>query len=234
SLASFPEELLERVLLHAVVAPAVPYSRPSWHPHSSQGKELQPRGRTAPLLVCQDFHRIALPLFYHTLVLHSSRQSASVLQALRARPHLARSVRVLVLPAPSASDAEVLRMLPKLLVLDVTLPSCQVDGIEQLGSAIRNLTTLQELRVRKGAGTYLSQLAPRVMLDALAVAVNECADLHTATLSFPLSSDPALTSISTALAAAPALRTLHTPLPALWTTAYVDVAANPALERVCL
>ncbi|KAJ7238082.1 hypothetical protein B0H12DRAFT_101198 [Mycena haematopus] len=233
SLASFPEELLERILLHTVVAASAPHPRISWHPHSSQGKELQTRGRTSPLLVCQAFHRIALPLFYHTLVLHSPRQSVSLLHALRARPHLARSVRVLVLTTPSASDAEVLGMLPRLLVLDVTLPSCD-PAITELEGPLRNLRSLQELRVRKGTGTYLSQPAPRAMLDALAKTIDMCAELHTATLSFPLSSDPSLTSISASLAAAPALRTLRTPLPALWTTAYVEVAANPCLESICL
>ncbi|KAJ7238077.1 hypothetical protein B0H12DRAFT_1190416 [Mycena haematopus] len=236
SLALFPEELLERILLHAVVAPSAPHPRASWHlPSSFRGKETKgTRGRIAPLLVCKAFHRIALPLFYRTLVLHSPRQSASLLQALRCRQHLARSVRVLVLSTPSVCDAEVLGMLPKLLVFDVTLPSGESEGNEQLGGAIRRLNTLQELCVRKGAGTYLSQPTPRAMLEALAEAVNTCTELHTTTLTFPLSSDPSLASLSASLSTATALRTLRTPLPALWSTAYVDVAANPSLERVCL
>jgi hypothetical protein len=53
-------------------------------------------------------------------------------------------------------------------------------------------------------------------------------------LSFPLSGDPALATLTAALAAAPALHTLRTPLPAMWAHAYAEVAANPALERVCL
>ncbi|KAJ6482456.1 hypothetical protein C8R45DRAFT_302706 [Mycena sanguinolenta] len=230
-LTSFPEELLERILLHAVIAPSAPHPRASWH---SQSSSQTTRGRTAPLLVCHAFHRIAIPFFYHTLVLHSPRQSESLLHSLQARPYLARSVRVLVLPTPSAYDAEVLGMLSKLLVLDVTLPSCESEGIEQLGGAIRRLTTLQDLRVRKGAGTYLSQPAPRAMLGALAEAVDTCNELHTTTLTFPLSSDPSLAPLSAALATAPALRTLRTPMPALWTAAYVDVAENPSLVRVCL
>jgi hypothetical protein len=60
-------------------------------------------------------------------------------------------------------------------------------------------------------------------------------------LSFPLSGDPALATLTAALAtltaalaAAPALHTLRTPLPAMWAHAYAEVAANPALARVCL
>lgn len=57
---------------------------------------------------------------------------------------------------------------------------------------------------------------------------------HSTTLTFPLSSDPSLAALSAALAAAPSLHTLRTPLPALWSTAYAEVAANPSVERVCL
>ncbi|KAF7377529.1 hypothetical protein MSAN_00175000 [Mycena sanguinolenta] len=248
SLASFPEELLERILLHTVIAPSAPHPRALWHPQSSlQEKEannsgsrttpLLTRGRIAPLLVCRAFHRIALPFFYHTLVLHSPRQSASLLHALQARSHLARSVRVLVLPNPSACDAEVLGMLSKLLVLDVTLPSCESEGVEQLGGAIRGLTQLQELRVRKGAGTYLSQPAPRAMLEALAAAVDACDELVSPTRPPSLSRSRQICLLlpyPPPSRLPPALRTLHTPMPALWTPAYVDVATNPSLVRVCL
>jgi hypothetical protein len=53
-------------------------------------------------------------------------------------------------------------------------------------------------------------------------------------LSFPLSGDLALAPLTTALAAAPALHTLRMPLLAMWAHAYAEVAANPALARVCL
>jgi hypothetical protein len=176
ALALFPEELLERILLEAVVAPASPHPRAPWHTHPDSRGKLQTRGRTAPLLVSRAFHRIALPLFYHTLVLHSPRQSAALLDALREQPDLVRGVRTLVLSNPCAADAEVLRMLPKLLVLDVMLPSSN-DATDSLTGAIRDLSTLQALSVRKGAGTYLSQPAPRAMLDALADAVGDCPHL---------------------------------------------------------
>ncbi|KAF8201292.1 hypothetical protein K438DRAFT_1965793 [Mycena galopus ATCC 62051] len=216
SFSQFPEELVERILLHAVVAPSAPHPRASWHSHSQQGKELQTRGRTAPLLVCRAFHRIALPLFYHTLVVHSPHQSASLLEALRTQPHLARSVRVIALPNPSACDAEVLKC-------------CQISSIGRDAAELR-----RRRRGTRRGGTYLSRAAPRAMLDALADTVSACAQLQSTTFTFPLSSDPALASLSAALSTAPALRTLRTPLPALWTTAYVEVAANPSIERVCL
>ncbi|KAJ7678026.1 hypothetical protein DFH06DRAFT_975392, partial [Mycena polygramma] len=233
SLAAFPEELLKQILHDAVVAPPYPHRRAPWH-SSSAGK--QTRGRTAPLLACRAFHRIALPLFYHTLVLHSQSQSAALLQTLRARPDLAKAVRTLVLPNPCADDAELIRLLPGLWDLDITLPppnSPNTDA-DALVAAVRNLRTLRSLAVRKGAGTYLSQPAPRALLDALADAVYACPEMHTTTLAFPLSADPALTRLASALAGAPALQTLRTPLPAAWSPAYVSVAANPVLARICL
>ncbi|KAJ7894468.1 hypothetical protein B0H14DRAFT_2683298 [Mycena olivaceomarginata] len=231
TLASFPEELLERILAHTVIAPPAPHPRAPWHQPNPSTKDM--RSRMAPLLVCRAFHRIALPFFYHTLVLHSPCQSAALLAALHAQPVLAMGVRVLVLPSPSASDAAVPSMLPKLLVLDITLPNSAEDA-DDLTSAVRGLHTLQELSVHKAAGTYLSQPALRAMLDALASAVLASPQLTSTALSFPLSGDPALATLTAALAAAPALHTLRTPLPAMWAHAYAEVAANPALARVCL
>ncbi|KAK7052171.1 hypothetical protein R3P38DRAFT_2858969 [Favolaschia claudopus] len=237
SLAEFPEELLERILALAVIAPCTPHPRAPWHPHTSSGRK-ETRGRIAPLLVSSVFHRIALPLFYHTLVIHSATQSASLFNALRAKPYLAKATRVLVLPSPSACDAQVLAMLSNLSVLDVSLPhnATVAEDVEPLADGMRKLTGLHSLSVRKPSGTYLSQPAPRLMLEALADTVSSCANLHTTTLSFPLSSDPSMAALTSSLSAAPSLTTLRTPLPSLPTSApaYVEVAQNPVLQRVCL
>ncbi|KAJ7678020.1 hypothetical protein DFH06DRAFT_1121559 [Mycena polygramma] len=235
SLTSFPEELLEQILADTVISLPTPHPRAPWHSSSTASSGKQTRGRAAPLLVCRAFHRIALPFFYHTLVLHSSSQSASLLEAFRLRPELTRAVRTLVLPAPSQNDAEVIQLLVGLRDLDVTLPNQNSSpDVEDLTNAVRDLRSLRALTVRKSPGTYLSQPAPRALLDALADAVHACPELTSTTLSFPLSADPALARFSGALAAAPGLRALRTPLPSVWAPAYVGVAENPALERICL
>ncbi|KAJ7182781.1 hypothetical protein C8R43DRAFT_13199 [Mycena crocata] len=237
SLALFPEELLERILADVVTAKPTPNPRAPWHPSPARSRSsttasssstaqttTQIRTRTAALLVSRAFHRIALPLFYHTLVLHSPSQSTALLQALHTHPHLARAVRTVVLPAPSRADARVLRTLPDVRVLDVTLPPTLDDAPdegagEHIGDALRALSTLRTLTIRKAAGTYLSQPAPRAVLDALASAVSLSPMLHTLTTSFPLSADPALASLVSALAspdACPALETLRTPVPSVW------------------
>ncbi|KAJ7899407.1 hypothetical protein B0H13DRAFT_2664336 [Mycena leptocephala] len=140
------------------------------------------------------------------------------------------------MPGPSAEDVGVFRMLEGVEVLDVTLPNSDSGAVEDLAAAIQSLRELRLLTIRKSAGTYLNQPAPRALLDALADAVTTCPELNTMTLTFPfpLSGDPALSTLTTALAAAPALTTLRMPLPALWAPASAVVAANPALGRSCL
>ncbi|KAJ7041049.1 hypothetical protein C8F04DRAFT_1391482 [Mycena alexandri] len=247
SLSQFPEELLERILAHAVASPPAPHPRAPWHraPHPQDI-----HGRLAPLLVNRPFARIALPPFYHTLVLHSPSQARACLQTLRARPELARAVRVLVLAssAPGRAEAEVLALLtaaasthagPGLKSLDLTLPapgSPSPSDALALAEAIHQLHALEVLTIRKAAGTYLSQPAPRAVLEACAAAVDACTELHTLTLTFPLAPDPALLPLVAALALAPALRTLACPMPAMWTgeSLWLRVASNPALERICL
>ncbi|KAJ7929415.1 hypothetical protein B0H13DRAFT_2652360 [Mycena leptocephala] len=179
-------------------------------------------------------HDVVTPASPHHRAPWHSSIPTSLLQTLRARPFLAHPVCTLVLPYPRAEDAEVLRMLERVDVLDVTLPNSNVGAVGDLAGAIQSLRGLRALTIRKGAGTYLDQPAPRALLDALADAVAQYPELHTATLTFPLSGDPALSTLTTALAAAPALTTLRTPLPALWAPTYAVVAANPALGRICL
>ncbi|KAJ7621285.1 hypothetical protein FB45DRAFT_928873 [Roridomyces roridus] len=234
AVASFPEELLESILFDAVVGPSYPHARTPWHrDHHSHGAHTTPtRTRLAPLLVCRAFHRIGLPLFYDTLVLHTPSQSANCLRALRAQPHLARAVRTLVLPAPSSADAQVLALLRcGLRALDITLPSSTPDGLPE---ALRQLRGLHSISIRKSSGTYLSTPHARVVLGAISEAVAASPALTSASTSFPLSSDPALVPLVAALASAPRLTSLLTPVPTFWGPALPTIAANPALTRISL
>ncbi|KAF7324635.1 hypothetical protein MKEN_00505000 [Mycena kentingensis (nom. inval.)] len=228
SFSSFPEELVERILADAVVAVPAPSTRPSWH------RSSECRTRVAPVLVSKQFHRISLGLLYSTVVLHTPTQSASFLAALRAQPQLARCVRRLVLLAPCDADVEIARLLrvsgAQIAYLDVTLPHDDHDS--GLAHALRGLGGgLRHLVIRKPPATYLSQCGPRAVLDALSTS---CTNLESATLSFPLSPDPALASLVAALTAAPALHTLRAPAPSFWTPTLLGVAQNPALRRICL
>ncbi|KAJ6551267.1 hypothetical protein B0H19DRAFT_1073010 [Mycena capillaripes] len=81
---------------------------------------------------------------------------------------------------------------------------CWVNCIDSdaLVASTRALRSVRSLTVRKGA---------------------ECPELHTTTLIFPLSADPALARLATVLSTAPSLDTLRTPLPAVW-----------APQRICM
>ncbi|KAJ7705524.1 hypothetical protein B0H17DRAFT_1193184 [Mycena rosella] len=238
TLAGFPEELLERILAFVVVAPPTAHPRAPWHPSPNAASSETPiRTRTAALLVSRAFHRIALPLFYHTLVLHTPSQSRGLLAALGARPALTRCVRTLVLSDPSPADADLLVLVGSTLrALDVTLPPVlpAIDALALEHALARPLPALRALAIRKAAGTYLSQPAPRAVLCALADTVAAAPLLEETTTSFPLSADPALAPLVDALAAAPVLHTLRTPLPALWAPPLLGVSANPALKQICL
>ncbi|KAF8201281.1 hypothetical protein K438DRAFT_1965785 [Mycena galopus ATCC 62051] len=92
-------------------------------------------------------------------VLYAAHQSVSPLKALHARP-----VCVLALPNPSAPDAEVLGI--------QRLPGRGDPGAAHAPRAARAQGTR-----RVPGRTYLSQPAPRAMLDLLAEAVTRCARL---------------------------------------------------------
>ncbi|KAF7313886.1 hypothetical protein HMN09_00546400 [Mycena chlorophos] len=228
ALRAFPEELLEHILAETVVSSANPSARPPWH------SPADTRTRLAPLLVSSQFHRIALPLFYHTVVLRSPKQSRALVAALKTQPSLARCVRRLILLAPSETDVETLALLrdagARIRYLDITLPT-EESG---LPDALRALDGLEELVVRKGPATYLSQRGPRAVLEALADLISSCTKLESTTVSFPLSADPALSTLVGALAAAPSLHTLRTPVPSFWSPTLLAVSANPAMRRICL
>ncbi|KAJ7097704.1 hypothetical protein C8R44DRAFT_989044 [Mycena epipterygia] len=239
SLAAFPEELLERILAAAVVGPSAPHPRAPWHPRPAAEDTKTPT-RGSALLVSRAFYRIALPLFYHTVVLHNPSQARALLATLSADPLLARAVRSLILPAPSTECAAVLSLVaPQLRLLDVTLPAETEAGVA-LAAALQSLSpqqpesNLRTLAVRKAPGTYLSQPGPRAVLTALASVVLASPLLDETTTSFPLSADPALAPLVSALCTAPALHTLRTPLPALWAPPLLAISANPTVRCICL
>ncbi|KAJ7798150.1 hypothetical protein B0H13DRAFT_2505477 [Mycena leptocephala] len=169
--------------------------------------QLLKRGRrscNAPLLVSCAFHHIAQSLIYHALILHSP---------LRSSKPSARAPCSRILPSPSAEDAGVLRILlvGRVEVPDVTLPNPDASAVEDLAAAIQRLRGLRALTIRKGVGTYPCSM------DAVAA----CPGLHTATdLPPPRRPCPLHHTFTAALAAASALTTHRSPLPALWAPAY--------------
>ncbi|KAJ7097713.1 hypothetical protein C8R44DRAFT_889233 [Mycena epipterygia] len=240
TLAAFPEELLERILAAVVVAPPTPHPRAPWHTRPA-AEDAQRPTRGSVLLVSRAFHRIALPLFYHTVVLHSPSQARALLATLSADPLLARAVRSLILPAPSTECAAVLALVaPQLHLLDVTLPS-ETEAGTALAAALQSLpleqqeSNLRTLAVRKAPSTYLSQPAPRAVLTALASVVLASPFLVRRNnhilppLVRPCPRAPRQRPVHRTSIAHPA----HVP-PRSWAPPLLAISANPTLRRICL
>lgn len=181
NLLSFPEELLEKILAHCVVAHTPHPPRPSWHNSSATSPPV--RGRLALLLVSKTFLRIATPLFYHTLHIASPSQLHCLLRdALRPNSALAAHTRRLVLAGIWAEGGELLQLChARLETLDIILDTMPVaPGVhgdvrdldaEEFCAALADMTALTHLVVRKPCNVYLTQPRPRYVLAALAEAM---------------------------------------------------------------
>ncbi|EGN94564.1 hypothetical protein SERLA73DRAFT_163095 [Serpula lacrymans var. lacrymans S7.3] len=129
SLASFPEELLERILALCVSPPDTLPTRPDWHlsrsspstPQNEQTPSLPPRSRITPLLVSKSWLRIATPLFYHTVLLRTPEQASALLITLQGAPDLARAIRTIVVSGCWPCLRELLAACPLLESFDFTL-----------------------------------------------------------------------------------------------------------------
>ena len=182
NLLSFPEELLEKILAHCVVAHTPHPPRPSWH--SSSATTPPVRGRLALLLVSKTFLRIATPLFYHSLHIASPSQLHCLLRdALRPNSALASHIRRVVLAGIWAEGGELLQLChTRLETLDIILdtmavaPGVQGDvrdlDAEEFCAALTEMTALTHLVVRKPCNVYLTQPRPRYVLSALAEAMH--------------------------------------------------------------
>ena len=184
SLASFPEELLVRIL-----ALALP-------PHPTASDLFPPRNRTAPLLVSRQFLRIASPLFYHTLHLHSHNQATRVLDTLTLHPALANAVRRLVFSGIWHASASVLALCDRVCDIDICLdigpchrasePGDPLDvDAEAFCSALEQRRAITHLTIRKDPAVYLTHSRPIYVLQRLAHAVRQWTNLVS-----PLRSDP--------------------------------------------
>ncbi|KAG6867836.1 hypothetical protein C0993_010470 [Termitomyces sp. T159_Od127] len=246
-MACLPEELLERILAHAIPPP-----RPLWLRSPSAST-----ARLAALSVSRQFHRIAAPLLYRCVHLTSPSTADLLLRTLCARPEYAQHIRELAILGLWSPVVAVLRLCPAISSLDLTIAF--EDGADVDLGVFAALTEMRHLTLRKPPSVYLSLARPRALITSLARAITAWPRLSTATIAFKLSDDTPtsptssfhpfsafsasappsgpsgpITALATALAAAPALHTFSTHLPSVWNASIASVASNPALERICL
>ncbi|KAF4621587.1 hypothetical protein D9613_012611 [Agrocybe pediades] len=203
-LCSFPEELLEAILAHCVIALPNQPPRPSWTRNlgsTTDSPASPPRGRLAVLLVCKKFHRISIPLYYNTINVQSPRQLNRLLvNALRPNPTLASHVRRVIFAGVWADGGELLRMAnDSIRLLDVSIDTTQlapnVPGqvrdldAEEFCEGLKELSSLKHLIIRKPNNVYLTQPKPKYVLFAMAAAMHEWNELEYVDLAFRLSDD---------------------------------------------
>ena len=167
-LLSLPEEILEHILALAISSP-----RRLWHPFSSPAWRAR-----ALLLVSRKINRIATPLAYGHLTIHTREQAHLLSRTLHARPDIASCVRWVVAHGCWNEVGRVLHFLAgsesaaRLEVLDLTL---DVDASSQvpivLTSALQALVSLRHLILRKEDFAYLSHIKVKSVICALAEAI---------------------------------------------------------------
>ena len=180
TLASFPEELLERILALCLAPPVLPVPRPYWHVSAPASKSSArfpaSRTRTAPLLVSKRWLRIATPLVYNTLRIHSPAHAALISCTFASNPALAHHVRCLVVSGVWPEIAPVTRACRWLEILDVTLDASWLPESEAFAETAAFSNSLVRLDIRhlivRKANVYLSQPKPRHVIAGLARAIS--------------------------------------------------------------
>jgi hypothetical protein len=196
TLTELPEELLEKILSHALTPPPrtrsyttvnlnfTPYS-PSRSSSSSSiassasssNAPVTPRSPPhAPLLADRKMARIGAPLVLRAVTLTTPTQAERFIATLSSAPGTATHVRILSLACPLDSHvSSVLRVCNRVKHLELILPgddSTEVDleaASRSLTEALAGLRGLQTLTVRKGA--YLSGPRAKAVLFAISRAV---------------------------------------------------------------
>ncbi|GJE92406.1 hypothetical protein PsYK624_085600 [Phanerochaete sordida] len=235
----------------------------SSRPSNFKAFSRTPVHRYTLLLTCTLFARIGTPLLYSSVHLKSRPSCALLGKTLRRRPDLARSVRALRLDGLWGEAALLLRALhvpgARLACFDFCITADREDNdgrgsdLQQFCDGLGTLPalgTVHRLTIRKTADAYLTLTTPNTVLECLSRVIPVWRSLDTVRINFRLPSGPRPPSTAQAgtprtepagmhtfvdaLARAPGLRVLHAELPALWNTALLAIADNPALHAIHL
>jgi hypothetical protein len=168
-IARFPEEILYQILCLCVSASLTPPTRPSWHVRQQSCN----RSRTAALLVCKSWLRIATPAFYKTVLLQSEEQAIMLSSTLVTNPSLGRYVRTLVIMGVWSALRDVVKLCPGVVSLDLTLDgprdSVAMGQMEEIGMVLSGLQSLdiRYFSLRKLPNAYLTEFKPCFIISHL-------------------------------------------------------------------
>lgn len=198
TLASMPEELLERILALVLLPPPPPAastarsSASHYAPVRSSPHPAPQPNPTASLLVSRAFYRVGTPLLYRHPILRSPRQADRFAATLTARPVLGTCIRALALDGTFPALKAIVKFCPTLERLDITVdngalvgPSPRVANqseeeradahVRAFCSALSKLRSVRHLVLRKNA--YLTQPRSVLVLEGLADAIQLWDDL---------------------------------------------------------
>ena len=165
----FPEEILHHILCLCVSAPFSPPARPSWHVRQQSSN----RSRTATLLVCKSWLRIATPTFYKSLVLQTEEQTIILSSTLLANPSLGRYARSIAIMGVWSALGNVVKLCPKVVSLDLTLDRPRVLDAqfrtEEIAIVLSDLQSLdiRHFVLRKLSNVYVTQSTPLFIISHL-------------------------------------------------------------------
>jgi hypothetical protein len=172
-IARFPEEILHRILSYSVSVPLAPLLRPSWHIRQKSCN----RSRTATLLVCKSWLRIATPLFYKHVLLQSEEQAALLSYTLTANPILGRYAQSLRVMGVWGVLRDVIKLCSSVESLDLTLDAPRIVDtdcrMKEIGKALSDLELLdiRHFVLRKLPNAYITQHKPRFVISHLSLIV---------------------------------------------------------------
>lgn len=191
---SLPEELIERIFDEYFSSPLTA--------GTPQGPVRTPI--STPLLTCKVIYRVSAPLLYRTITLRSPTQTSSLVPTFTSNPSLAGCVRALVVEGVWETGLkEVCQACTGLRELHIVLDdgwrgkalsrntryergdtnagavARELNESEAIGfcDALRHIRDLKNLRIRKDANTYLTQVGPATILRRIGECVQQWPDL---------------------------------------------------------
>ncbi|KAJ7581582.1 hypothetical protein C8J56DRAFT_248470 [Mycena floridula] len=247
SLESFPEELLDRILLHVVLAPAAPRPRLA----KADGPSGQPTGNVALLLTSQTWLRIALPHIYHTIYLKTANQVGLLARTLESAGGEEKGALVRSLTLSSLSPVQLPNLISRCCELDSldicldsttfsksnTLPRCGTfappvpnPSNEEILCALSSIRTIRHLTVRKDANVYLTLPKVGQFFVGLAEVVKSWDRLAEVYMAFRLSDDSV--NLASIVPNAPLPPTSPSTAKSPLTTLTSALALSPRLESL--
>ncbi|GJE91803.1 hypothetical protein PsYK624_079540 [Phanerochaete sordida] len=235
--SSFPEELLQEVLRHAIIRPMDDFSQLPHLRYLTRRVHGHAPGsrRSCILVVCRRWYRVALPLLYTRVRLAEPEHTKAVARVVQHRPELGGAIRHLRLDGGHGKELyALLKLAPNVESLYLSLDATSKDSVAGFRRAVKEGV----LRARVLYYTDASSGSERnkVLTELLAIAQTHIAQSKSLTHVILNSHEKIRPSLAEALQKSPSLTdvTLYadTILETLKTGLFQKIATNPSVRIV--